>query len=142
MGSSGAHIQPPFTVFSVLLAQVIGPHEVAANTGELLGRARAEARLLSWGGWRCVYLPAAALSGPEDVQLQRVAAMLEKEGVSTGYQQDAVPLDTAASTGMRQLALGMDTIAVSPVSPSGGSSVVQASAVVTSMPPSPAMMTS
>ena len=100
---------PASHLFCVLPVQVIGPHELAANTRELLGRARAEARLLKWKGWQCVYLPAAALSGPEDVQAQRVAAVLEKEGVATGSQQprqqEAMPL-SSARTGMQ---LSLDT---------------------------------
>ncbi len=110
----------------VLPVQVIGPHEIAANTGELLGRARAEARLLRWRGWRCVYLPAAALSGPEDVQLQRVVAVLEKEGVATGCQQaevqGAATSPFARETGME---LSRDTSA-NVVSLPDGPSVVRA----------------
>ncbi|KAK9815911.1 hypothetical protein WJX72_011808 [[Myrmecia] bisecta] len=37
--------------------QVTGPHETAVNTGEPLGQARSEKRLLEARGWTVVYLP-------------------------------------------------------------------------------------
>ena len=64
-----------------LLVQVVGPHEMAVNTGELLGRARAESRLLAHRGWRVLHLAVADLSLTEQDQQMRIAAMLQSEGV-------------------------------------------------------------
>lgn len=71
--------------------QVVGPHELAGNTGELLGRAQAESRILTRDGWRCVYLPAASLAGPDHVVQQRLAALLEKEGMSVRVPKSGQP---------------------------------------------------
>lgn len=44
-------------MYCLLVGQVIGPHEMSANTGVLLGRAKAEARLLAAHGWQAIHVP-------------------------------------------------------------------------------------
>jgi hypothetical protein len=43
----------------------MGPHEWSANTGKLLGRAKAEARLLEGQGWHTIHLPVGSRTGAE-----------------------------------------------------------------------------
>ncbi|BDA48783.1 probable RAP domain-containing protein, chloroplastic [Coccomyxa sp. Obi] len=64
--------------------QVAGPHEVSANTGELLGRARAEARLLAANGWRPMHIVVSALSDPASQQTRSIVRQLQKEGLQVG----------------------------------------------------------
>ena len=60
---------------------MVGPHEVAVNTGELLGRTQAEGRLLAHKGWRVVHLTVADLTLTEPEQQSRIAVLLQGEGV-------------------------------------------------------------
>ena len=52
-------------------AQVMGPHEVSVNSQELLGRAKAEARLFAAHGWKPVHLVLG--SGALGRQMQQLA---------------------------------------------------------------------
>ena len=52
-------------------AQVMGPHEVSVNSQELLGRAKAEARLFAAHGWKPVHLVLG--SGALGRQVQQIA---------------------------------------------------------------------
>lgn len=61
--------------------QVVGPHEISANTRALLGRAAAEKRLLSANGWRPFHITVGALSDPASHQTQKIVKQLQKEGM-------------------------------------------------------------
>lgn len=52
--------------------QVMGPHEISVNTKELLGRAKAEARLLEAHGWQPVHVVIGANKSVNKL-LQRIA---------------------------------------------------------------------
>lgn len=71
--------------------QVAGPHEVSANTGELLGRATAEARLLASNGWRPMHIVVSALSDPASQQTRSIVRQLQKEGLQIGAPDSGNP---------------------------------------------------
>ncbi len=73
------------------LQQVAGPHEVSANTGELLGRATAEARLLAANGWRPMHIVVRALSDPASLQTRSIVRQLQKEGLQIGASDGMNP---------------------------------------------------
>lgn len=68
-----------------------GPHEVSANTGELLGRATAEARLLAATGWRPMHIVVSALSDPASQQTRSIVRQLQKEGLQVGAPHGGNP---------------------------------------------------
>lgn len=76
-------------VSACLLHQVAGPHEVSANTGELLGRATAEARLLAANGWRPMHIVVSALSDPASQQTRSIVRQLQKAGLQVGAPDGA-----------------------------------------------------
>ncbi|CAL5223598.1 g6137 [Coccomyxa viridis] len=95
-------IQPKTGSRSVAV-QVMGPHEMSANTRELLGRAKAEARLLEAHGWTPVHV---IVGGNKSLakQLQKIAQAFGDPRVKAALQHQSS--QSGSRTGVQQPAAG------------------------------------
>jgi hypothetical protein len=69
----------------------VGPHEVSANTDKLLGRAKAEARLLSANGWRPIHLIVSTFSDPIRQQTRSIVKQLQRQGLQVRVPEGELP---------------------------------------------------
>ena len=95
----------PFARHSVR-PQVMGPHEMSANTRELLGRAKAEARLLEAHGWTPVHVIVGANKSVAK-QVQQIAQAFGDPHVRASQKHQSSQLGGRA--GMQQPAAGAST---------------------------------
>lgn len=69
--------------------QVLGPHEISVNTQELLGRTKAEARLLEAHGWTPMHILVGVPSRPVGQQVHQIARIFGDPGSNPSSSRGA-----------------------------------------------------
>jgi hypothetical protein len=81
--------------------QVLGPHEISVNTQELLGRTKAEARLLEAHGWTPMHILVGVPSRPVGQQVHQIARIFGDPSRNPSSSRGAPGSSRGAQQGSR-----------------------------------------